>query len=397
MELLLNDTMCNVSASGRAENGESMIMLSRIVAMSLSVAAIGLVSFTHAAPAQAQSQRTTQQDVNGYNVTRANHSGGSFRESGNGRWTEYNANGRATYRFTETGRDEWSVYLNAPSRNVQLQIDIHRKWITYGANGGSKSDLYRITTASRKSTPSTPPRAATNGRNVQQVFVARGSFKKTGPREWTEYNAQRQAVFTFTETARDEWSVYLHDRSRNVQLQLDLYRKWVGYGQNGGGKSDLYRITSSSRQRATVSPPRRPVSNRENSCKAMVRDRVAWNRSDNKRWAENNLNSLCRGTTKPARTVACFKQGINQHGGWQRAIADCKGSAPGYRPTVTRPPVSPPRSSGYKRDVNAGPIWNQQDAQTKCPAVAASQNGEWTGQWRTTVQGKMSVCEIRFQ
>nr|WP_254305725.1 mannan-binding lectin [Sphingopyxis sp. BSNA05] len=91
---------------------------------------------------------------------------------------------------------------------------------------------------------------------------------------------------------------------------MDLHRQWVGYGQNGGSKSDLYRITSTSRQ-GTASRPAPPPASRT-------------------------------------------------------------------------------------RDVNAGPIWNQQDARRKCPAVAASQGGEWTGQWRTTVQGKMSVCEIRF-
>jgi len=288
-----------------------MTMLKRAVAAGLCCAAISLVSLAHTAPAQAQRQWTTQQGVNGYNVTQANFRDGAFRQTGNGRWTEFNANGNATYSFTETGRDEWSVYLDDPSRNVQLQIDIHRKWVTYGTNGGAKSDLYRIVSAVRNAAP--PPSAVTDGRNVQQVFFDRGSFKKTGPRQWTEYDAQGRAAFNFTETGRDQWSVYLDDRSRNIQLQLDLYRKWVGYGQNGGRKSDLYRITSSS-PRQIAAPPPRPV----------------------------------------------------------------------------------PRPAGNSRNINAGPIWNQQDAQRKCPAVAASHGGEWTGQWRTTIQGKMSVCEIRF-
>ncbi|MEH6758083.1 MAG: mannan-binding lectin [Parasphingorhabdus sp.] len=282
-------------------------MLNKAVALGLSIAATGLLSFAYPDAAQAQRQRATQLGVDGYTVTRANFSGGSLRTSGNGRWTEYDGNGRAAFNFTETDRDEWSVYLHDQSRNVQLQIDIHRKWVTYGTNDGPKSDLYQITSASRKSVP--PPRAVTNGRNVQQVFFDRGSFKKTAHRQWAEFNAQGQAVFSFAETSRDEWSVYLNDRSRNVQLQLDLHRKWIGYSQNGGRKSDLYRITSFS-QREGNSPP--------------------------------------------------------------------------------------PLPSQHTRDINAGPIWNQQDAEIKCPAVAASQSGKWTGQWRTTVQGKMSVCEIRF-
>jgi hypothetical protein len=46
--------------------------------------------------------------------------------------------------------------------------------------------------------------------------------------------------------------------------------------------------------------------------------------------------------------------------------------------------------------VEAGPIWNQADAQRKCPEVAKANGGTWNGQWRTTVPGRMSVCELRL-
>ena len=48
------------------------------------------------------------------------------------------------------------------------------------------------------------------------------------------------------------------------------------------------------------------------------------------------------------------------------------------------------------RTVEAGPIWNQSDAKTKCSVLAASHQAKWTGQWWTTVQGQMSVCELNF-
>lgn len=41
-------------------------------------------------------------------------------------------------------------------------------------------------------------------------------------------------------------------------------------------------------------------------------------------------------------------------------------------------------------DVDAGPIWNNADAQQKCPAVCGGLR--WNGQWTTTVPGQMSVC-----
>jgi hypothetical protein len=49
-----------------------------------------------------------------------------------------------------------------------------------------------------------------------------------------------------------------------------------------------------------------------------------------------------------------------------------------------------------KVSINAGPIWNQADAERKCPEVAKANRGVWDGQWRTTVPGQMSVCEIRL-
>jgi hypothetical protein len=47
------------------------------------------------------------------------------------------------------------------------------------------------------------------------------------------------------------------------------------------------------------------------------------------------------------------------------------------------------------RDIEAGPIWHQQDAQDKCPRLCEFRSGKWTGQWRTTIEGRMSVCECK--
>lgn len=43
-------------------------------------------------------------------------------------------------------------------------------------------------------------------------------------------------------------------------------------------------------------------------------------------------------------------------------------------------------------DAQAGPIWNNSDAQTKCPATCNSHASQWNGQWTTTIWGQMSVC-----
>ena len=75
-----------------------------------------------------------------------------------------------------------------------------------------------------------------------------GSFRKTGDQQWTENNAQGVATYTFAETGRDDWSVYLVDRSRNVEIQLDVHRNMISYAPVGQTRQDLYRITRSYRQ-----------------------------------------------------------------------------------------------------------------------------------------------------
>jgi hypothetical protein len=53
--------------------------------------------------------------------------------------------------------------------------------------------------------------------------------------------------------------------------------------------------------------------------------------------------------------------------------------------------------SGYTMDVITGPILNDDDAKVKCPVVCASYGGEWNGQWKTVVEGKMSICGCKFR
>lgn len=88
-----------------------------------------------------------------------------------------------------------------------------------------------------------------NGRNVDSVTHARGRFAKTGPNEWTEFDISGRATFHFTESNRDDWSVYLFDRSRNVQIQIDVHRGWIRFAPYGQQWSDLYQITGANARR----------------------------------------------------------------------------------------------------------------------------------------------------
>ena len=59
-------------------------------------------------------------------------------------------------------------------------------------------------------------------------------------------------------------------------------------------------------------------------------------------------------------------------------------------------PAAGSGGASFTMDVPAGPIWNNDDAQAKGPAVAASYNGTWNGQWTTIVEGQMSVIGVTF-
>ncbi len=58
----------------------------------------------------------------------------------------------------------------------------------------------------------------------------------------------------------------------------------------------------------------------------------------------------------------------------------------------------PPHRPHHKRvfDVQAGPIWNQRVAEHKCPHVCGRYQAKWTGQWRTTIPGQMSICGCEY-
>src|SRR4029453_6386472 len=51
-------------------------------------------------------------------------------------------------------------------------------------------------------------------------------------------------------------------------------------------------------------------------------------------------------------------------------------------------------SAAHAAEIQAGPIWNNMDAQGKCPGVCQQNgNSRWNGQWRTIPVTATSVCD----
>lgn len=60
-------------------------------------------------------------------------------------------------------------------------------------------------------------------------------------------------------------------------------------------------------------------------------------------------------------------------------------------------PTSHTGKNTFTTDVLAGPLWSNDEAQKVGPNIAASYGATFTGQWRTIVEGVMSVIQIEYR
>lgn len=171
----------------------------------------------------------------------ANGAGGAFLLTATpGQWVETgDDHGKVNFNFRETGRDDWSIYLRDASRNVDLQLDLHTKKVMFK----DKSNP-----AYRQIATITGADARVHGWMVKSVEFAGqpgGSFTRSG-KEWLERATGNATVrFRFAETGRDDWSVYLRDASRGVDLQLDLHTGNIYWSDAKTPRTVLYRIAKS--------------------------------------------------------------------------------------------------------------------------------------------------------
>lgn len=166
-------------------------------------------------------ENTPEELINGYNANIVLHQNGAFVQLSSKQWVESGTG--SSFTFTELRRDEWSVYLFDESRQVSIQLDLFRKEIIY-SDELSRFPLYAITSVKPD---------FINGFSVSRVVylkngdATKGGFVQLSRSTWAENNTD--GTFIFAEIGRDEWSVYLEDASRGVQIQLDLFTNEVKY------------------------------------------------------------------------------------------------------------------------------------------------------------------------
>ena len=113
----------------------------------------------------------------GANVRSATYGQGTYRQTGPRTWGEFDRAGKQTNSLVEEARDEWSVFLFDPARNIRIQIDLYRKKIRYAENGGAYADLYDVT----GSAPGIVPVKGDGDRSPTASFGSTAGFWTNSP------------------------------------------------------------------------------------------------------------------------------------------------------------------------------------------------------------------------
>lgn len=97
------------------------------------------------------------------------------------------------------------------------------------------------------------------------------------------------------------------------------------------------------------------IAQNEQNCFNQVQGKVAYDTAGNKTWNENNIKNLCRGTTNPSATIACFSSKMPQMG-WAKASQECAATnISSQTQRVNQMPIpsqNQPTSSGLKLEGN---------------------------------------------
>ncbi|MFK7934291.1 MAG: hypothetical protein AB8G22_12335 [Saprospiraceae bacterium] len=206
--------------------------MKNLIAAFLFLSLFVTTAFAGNAPVNGRNANTVEFASNGQTI-------GAFIQTAAKEWKEDKFSGN-DFNFTEVMRDEWSVYLRDASRGVNIQLDLHTKKVMYSDDQGNAFPLYTVTRALNKVngylTCNVTFSAMAGGKKL-------GTFAQVGAKQWKEIAADPKGNdFNFTEVARDQWSVYLRDASRGVNIQLDLHTRKVMYNVDGGSRVPLYKV-----------------------------------------------------------------------------------------------------------------------------------------------------------
>jgi hypothetical protein len=117
---------------------------------------------------------------------------GAFRQVADKSWVETGPDGARRHALTETGRDEWSIYLNDDSRDLSVQLDLYTKEVKF-SQGNNKGVLAQVlkSEAAPVRTEDRPRRR----KDREEAAIPAGP-KQVEPRRPASPNAADKKVFT---------------------------------------------------------------------------------------------------------------------------------------------------------------------------------------------------------
>jgi hypothetical protein len=153
------------------------------------------------------------------------------------RWVETDSLKKPMANFTEISRTMHSIVLKKDDGLI-LRMSLRDTMIYMQEANNIEQQLYQITKVGKE--------RFVCGWTVDRVLYEGGMFYRKGSgKDWVEINKDGKEVGHFSETNRDEWSVYLL-KNDGSKLQIDLYLKTTFFTPDGmGGKRfELYKLTS---------------------------------------------------------------------------------------------------------------------------------------------------------
>lgn len=107
-------------------------------------------------------------------------------------------------------------------------------------------------------------------------------------------------------------------------------------------------------------------------------------------WDGDHAERKCPVVAQNAKGT--WTQRWNKTGPGNESVCEVRFSNLSPEPTIPAPTQTP--NNTRTRNVAAGPIWDDKQAESKCPVIAANNKAKWTGNWTKTGPGNTSVCEI---
>ena len=187
---------------------------------------------------------------------------------------------------------------------------------------GIGEDAYPVTRIANKDA---------NGKTAVSVTCDNGVvFKKVGD-GWQEFDTAGKGGAKFKETQRDEWSVYLRDDSRDVNIQIDLFTQFVKYSTGKAPPANLYAIVKA--EAGTVAPvaaapapaaPKAPVTDAPTTVAVAAGGEVFEDVPDMKPEEIQKVMQWIRTETVGTRLPFCWRQTkVRGAGELQGRVSDC--------------------------------------------------------------------------